>query len=291
MKFFIPASLLTLSSGALAAIRPVQFFASSDNEEVNGQGLYSTHEGAGVNYFFLGAGQTLQYNDEARVVYIELSAEQPARQYLAFTGDVLSLTVAEEPLPVDIAEDGTVTFPGSDALAAAKNINDPYRYSESVYAVIKAGAEGSFPLALSAVFGDVEAPAEEETPEVPYTNKTVTVFTTYCPEPTTLTLTVCETVCEETAVTVTEAGEVTVENVKAEETEAPEEEEEEAPVEETTEEEAEATEAPVEAESTSLAGAAATEEAAEATTYEGSAAAVGGAGLAAIAFAAAGLVF
>ncbi|CCG23792.1 Pga30 GPI-anchored protein of cell wall [Candida orthopsilosis Co 90-125] len=275
MRFFVPASLLTLSSGALAAIRPVQFFASSDNEEVNGQGLYSTHEGAGINYFFLGAGQTLQYNDEARVVYVELNSQPPARQYLAFTGNVLSLTVAEEPLPVDIGEDGSVTFPESDALAAAKNINDPYRYSESVFAVVKDGGEGSFPLTLSAKFGDAE---EEQQPtsseeaseptDVAYSNKTVTVFTTYCPEPTTLTLTVCETVCEQTEVTVSEAGNVTVENVKTEE----------------------ATEAPAEEESTSVAAPAVTEEP-EVTSYEGSAATVGGAGLAAIAFAAAGLVF
>ncbi|KAI5962836.1 hypothetical protein CANMA_003611 [Candida margitis] len=280
MRFFIPASLLTLSTGALAAIRPVQFFASSDNEEINGQGLYSTHEGAGINYFFLGSGQTLQYNDEARVVYIELNSQPPATQYLAFTGDVLSLTVAEEPLPVDIAEDGSVTFPGSDALAAAKNINDPYRYSESVYAVVKAGAEGSVPLTLTAVFGDAtkeEQPSSSEAaPEptdVAYLNKTVTVFTTYCPEPTTLTLTVCETVCEQTEVTVSEPGHVTVENVKTgEATKAP----------------AETT--PVEEHSSSVAAGGASQEA-TVTSYEGAAAAVGGAGLAAFAFAAAGLVF
>ncbi|KAI5949049.1 PGA30 [Candida theae] len=282
MRFFVPASILTLSSSALAAIRPVQFFASSDNEEVNGQGLYSTHEGAGVNYFFLGAAQNLQYNDESRVVYIELSAQQPARQYLAFTGDVLSLTVAEEPLPVDIAEDGIVTFPGSEALAAAKNINDPYRYSEDVFAVVKDGAEGSIPLSISAVFGDVEAEEADESTEGAYSNKTVTVYTTYCPEPTTLTLTVCETVCQETAITVTEAGEVTVDNVKAEATEATEATEAPAAV--------EAAEAPAAVNSTSVAAPAITLDA-EASAYEGSAAAVGGAGLVAVAFAAAGLVF
>jgi len=89
---------------------------------------------------------------------------------------------------------------------------------------------------------------------------------------------VCETVCEETKVTVSEAGEVTVENVKSE-----------APV-ETTEAPAETTEAPTVEESQSVAAPAVTKEP-EVTSYEGSAAAVGGAGLAAIAFAAAGLVF
>ncbi|KAI5967110.1 hypothetical protein KGF57_000539 [Candida theae] len=279
MKFLIPASLLTLSTGALAAIRPVQFFASSDNEEVNGQGLYSTHEGAGINYFFLGAAQNLQYNDESRVVYIALGGNLPdARQYLAFSGDVLSLTVAEEPLPVDIAEDGTVTFPGSDALAAAKNINDPYRYSEDVFAVVKDGAEGSIPLSINAIFGDVEveepsASSSEEAPkptDVIYTNATVTVFTTYCPEPTTLTLTVCETACSETAVTVSVAGEVTVDNVKLEATSVP----------------AETSVASTQKVSTTVATQAST----EASVYEGSAAVAGGAGLAAIAFGAAGLL-
>ncbi|CCG21745.1 hypothetical protein CORT_0B00220 [Candida orthopsilosis Co 90-125] len=220
MRFFVPALLLTLSSSALAAIIPVQFFASSDNEKVNGQGLYSTHEGAGINYFFLGAGQTLQYNDETRVVYVDVDTQPLLQQNLTFLNNILSLTFSRGSLPADIAEDGSVTFLVSDALAAAKNINDPYSYSESKYAVVKVGGEGSIPLTLSAKFGD----AEEEQQST--------------------------------------SGE----------------------------EASEPTETPAEEESTSVAAPGVNEEP-EVTSYEGSAAAVGGAGLAAIAFAAASLVF
>ncbi|KAG5418831.1 PGA30 [Candida metapsilosis] len=225
MRFFIPASLLALSSGSLAAIRQVQLLASSDNEEVNGKGLYSTHEGAGINYFFLGAGQNLQYDDEARAVYVTLGGNLPdVKQSLGFTGNVLSLTVAE-PLQVDIAENGTVTFPGSDALAAAKNINDPYRYSERVFAVVKADTDGSIPLKLTAKFGDAG-------------NSTSSTETTTAEEQSTT----------------------------------------EAPSAETTLVES-STSAATPAETSSV------------SVIEDSAAAVGGAGLAAIAFAAAGLVF
>ncbi|KAI3405485.1 PGA30 [Candida oxycetoniae] len=277
------ASVLSLSASALAAVRPVQLFASSDNEEVNGKGLYSTHEGAGVNYFFLGSAQTLQYNDESRVLYIELSTQPPASQYLAFEGDVLALTVASEPLPVDIGEDGSVVFPGSDALAAAKNINDPYRYSESVFAVVKASVEGSTPLTLKAVFTDVDEEVEpsstteeavaEETSSFAYINETVTIYTTYCPEPTTLTVTVCDTVCEESEITVSEPGYVTLTNAgtEAEATTA-------APTEASSaEEESPATAAP--------------EESSVQSVFEGSASNLGAGSVLAVAAVAFGLVF
>lgn len=237
MKFLSIASLLTLSSSALAAIRQVQLFAQSDNEEINTFGLSSIHEGAGINYFFLaapGTAQTLQFDDETNNIFAELGSTPPARQYFVISGNILQLSVAGEPLNVQIADDGLVSFPGSESIAAAKNINDPYRYSEEQFAVVTNGAEGSIPFKIVAKFVD-EKPKEtesssaitipesssvvptpesssivttEETTIVPpseetaaYNNKTtVTVYTTYCPESTTLTLTVCDKKCKPTEI-------------------------------------------------------------------------------------------
>ena len=157
MKFLSIASLLTLSSSALAAIRQVQLFAQSDNEEINTFGLSSIHEGAGINYFFLaapGTAQTLQFDDETNNIFAELGSTPPARQYFVISGNILQLSVAGEPLNVQIADDGLVSFPGSESIAAAKNINDPYRYSEEQFAVVTNGAEGSIPFKIVAKFVD-----------------------------------------------------------------------------------------------------------------------------------------
>ncbi|RCK62587.1 Cell wall protein PGA30 [Candida viswanathii] len=226
MKFLTAASLLTLSSSALAAIRQVQLFAQSSNQEINNFGISSLHEGAGINYLFLaapGTAQTLQFDDATNTIFVDLGSQPPARQSLVVAGNIVQLSVAGEPLNVQIAEDGLVSFPGSDSIAAAKNINDPYRYSEELFAVVTNGAEGSIPFQIVAKFVD-EAPssssAAPETTAAPtaeetaaYGNKTiVTVYTTYCPEFTTLTLTVCDKKCAPTEIAT--SGYVTVPDVK-----------------------------------------------------------------------------
>ena len=161
MKYYLISSLLTLSTTVFAAVRPVRLYATSEDISFNGRGLYSIHEGAGINYLFLGAPQLLQYNNESRVLYLELSTPPSnAKQYLAFQSEFLALTVAQEPLPVDIANDGTVTFPRSEPLYAAKNVSDPYRHSEEVYAVVNSIHDGAIPIGLRAEF---EEPDDEHT--------------------------------------------------------------------------------------------------------------------------------
>ena len=161
MKYYLISSLLTLSTTVFAAVRPVRLYATSEDISFNGRGLYSIHEGAGINYLFLGAPQLLQYNNESRVLYLELSTPPSnAKQYLAFQSEFLALTVAQEPLPVDIASDGTVTFPRSEPLYAAKNVSDPYRHSEKVYAVVNSIHDGAMPIRLRAEF---EEPDDEHT--------------------------------------------------------------------------------------------------------------------------------
>ena len=96
---------------------------------------------------------------------------------------------------VDIAEDGTLSFDGSDSIGAAKNINDPYNYSKDSYAVVK-GGDGAIPIKLEFTGDDKEsassssssaapeptASSSEAPKETPvYSNSTVTLYTTYCP--------------------------------------------------------------------------------------------------------------
>ena len=146
---------MTLSSSALAAIKDIQLYAQSSNNEVNDFGISSRHEGAALNYLFLaapGVAENLKYDDETKTVYTELKAgSSTVRQPLNVGNTVLQLGGSGDGTKVDIAEDGTLSFDGSDSIGAAKNINDPYNYSKDSYAVVK-GGDGAIPIKLVAKF-------------------------------------------------------------------------------------------------------------------------------------------
>ncbi|RCK62588.1 Cell wall protein PGA31 [Candida viswanathii] len=160
------ASILALSPAALAAVRQVQLFASSDNAEVNDYGISSVHEGAGVNYLFLaapGTAETVNYDDEKYILYLESSVGQ---QVFSISEGPGFLQYGESSVRVDIAEDGTVSFDGSDSVVAAKNVNDPYNRSEQDYFLVTQGGDGAIPVKIVAKFVDSEeaSSSAEEAP-------------------------------------------------------------------------------------------------------------------------------
>lgn len=167
MKFlFSVASILALTPSALAAVRKVQLFAESDNSEVNDFGISSVHEGAGINYLFLAApnvAETVNYDDSKYILYIESSVgEQP----FSVSEGPGFLQFGQSSIRVDIAEDGTVSFDGSDSVVAAKNVNDPYNRSEQDYFLVTQGGDDAIPVKIVAKFVDSEeaSSAEEEQP-------------------------------------------------------------------------------------------------------------------------------
>lgn len=159
-------SVLLLASSALAAIVPVRLVAHSDNDEINGMGISSIHEGAGINYMFLASqGQELQYDDGARVLFIQPTPE--LRQYFAIDGGIVQMTVAAQPLAVSFGDDGAAIFDGDATIYAQKNINDPYRYSETSFFLVshpEGAPEGAIPLRIFRADGG-EPPAPESSPE------------------------------------------------------------------------------------------------------------------------------
>lgn len=182
MKFTLTSTLLFVAS-ALADVIPIQLIARSESAEVNSKGLSSIHEGAGINYFFLGTNaQTLQYDEGAKVIYISLSSDQPnSNQYFAIEGNVLQLTVAAQPLSVEFDADGYAVFAGSNSIYALMNINDPYRYSETSYAVVsypEGAPEGAIPIRI-ALAGAAPSPSPSPSPET----TTEPESTTVPPEP------------------------------------------------------------------------------------------------------------
>lgn len=204
----------------------------ADDDAVNGLGVTTIREGAGVNYAFLGSDSADFTYDEESQLLSESSSDTPSVfsvqehivQFGVSGGDQVTI------------EDGALAIGGSaSGFYAAKNINDPYRYSEESYALTYFGSEDpSFEGAI-AVTVSVEDDEDTESsssaaatttgdPHVHYWQNatvtdpitvtdglTVTDYVTYCPEPTTITLTTCtKHVCNKYTTEVTEAKTVTV---------------------------------------------------------------------------------
>ena len=142
-------SLAILSSIAVAAVSEVEFVADSSETSVNGLGLSSIHEGAGINYFLLGSGsQTLMWDDATGAASAKFGE---ITQNVCISNSIVQLSVFE-PSKVTVA-DGVVSIDGNDSFFACKNINDPYNYSEKSYAVLDKNGDGCFPMKIKVKTG------------------------------------------------------------------------------------------------------------------------------------------
>ncbi|CAK9441419.1 uncharacterized protein LODBEIA_P52870 [Lodderomyces beijingensis] len=149
MQFFKTVSLFALASQSFATLTQIKLYAKSENQEIDGKGLYYTHEGAGINYFFVSTtddGAEVTYDDESKTIYSQVNPQ--IRFQFSTEGDIVQLSVFT-PEAVEIGSDGVLSFNGSDALQAAKNISDPYSYSQDSYAVV-VGDKGGAPLQIVA---------------------------------------------------------------------------------------------------------------------------------------------
>lgn len=241
MKFSIASlSLLAVSFAA-------EFYAESSNGEVNGQGLSSRHEGAGINYFFLGKdADELTYHEENSTFYMDVDSRYPF--LLSLHHDVLMVGVLG-PDAFDISSGYLAINGTADNFFACKNINDPYHYSKYSYAVTFGGDTGDCtPMKIKVEDVDGSGSDSDSEPSVtsavspspsPYTNTTssdvtvitdhtsdftvitdhtsdftdvttITDYTTYCPESTTITITTCDETCGPHTVTVDEPKTITV---------------------------------------------------------------------------------
>lgn len=132
----IKKSLIVAATAALATAENVNLVVKSDHSDINGNTLGFPHEGAGLNYAFLGtssASQLLEY-DESSKTFTEPGSTIP--QSLGLSGNFIALTVAEP--SAEFTFDGnTLQLNGtSDSFYACKNVNDPYNYSQSSYALM-----------------------------------------------------------------------------------------------------------------------------------------------------------
>lgn len=149
-------NVLAISATAtIATAEDVYLYVKSSNSEINGNSLSSLHEGAGINYFFLGSApaSALTYDGDMKTIYSSYAGlTQYFTVYEGFTG----LTVIGPNAELTFDDNNTLLINGtSDSLYACKNTNDPYRYSEKEYGLMHYSADApSECIPLSLVNGD-----------------------------------------------------------------------------------------------------------------------------------------
>lgn len=170
-------TLLTLAaSSAVASADSVYLVAKSNSTEVNGNGVGFAHEGAGINYGFLGTGKgsTLSYSAADKQLTLDTGVEQ----FFRVSGGFVAASV-EGP-------DAAITFDSNDYLLvngsssyfyACKNTNDPYKYSASSYEVMYYPENApSGCLSLTLQKKDVSGPSSSGAPTTtPGSNSTIPV--------------------------------------------------------------------------------------------------------------------
>ncbi|KAK9342431.1 hypothetical protein V1522DRAFT_327800, partial [Lipomyces starkeyi] len=135
MKFSALAIIATFASSALAATKSVYLTVKSDNPTIDGQGLSSIHEGAAINYVFLGSGgsEELVYESSNSTIYNPyIFPGYPF--YLQIWGNIVVVAVGETITQFKIDSSNYLTVNGSESgFYAVMNTNDPYNYSAYEY--------------------------------------------------------------------------------------------------------------------------------------------------------------
>lgn len=109
----------------------IDLYTKSSNKDVDGKGIWNIHEGAGINYMFLGnESTTMTYNTTSG--YISQPLTEQYKEHFSVQGSVAMMGVLQ-PMPVCIY-DGNFFFNGTtEGFYACMNTGDPYRYSTASY--------------------------------------------------------------------------------------------------------------------------------------------------------------
>ncbi|GAV28452.1 hypothetical protein PMKS-001923 [Pichia membranifaciens] len=143
--------LAIAASAAVACAEDIYLIAKSNNTEISNKGVGFIHEGAGINYGFLGAegqGATLSYNETEKQIILDTGV----LQFFRVSGGYVAMSV--------VGPDSEITFDSNDYLLVngssehffgCKNTNDPYQYSVQSYEVMyypENAPSGCLPLTL-----------------------------------------------------------------------------------------------------------------------------------------------
>lgn len=187
MKYSTVLSAAALASSAIA--EDIAFYIKSDNE-LNGNGIYNTHEGAGINYWFASTSSSttgpLVYDAEAGTITEDLS--ENFNPYFDLVGSFVAQSVLGPNAKLTFDDEGVLSINGTSKLYACNNVNDPYMYSTSSRAIIYGDAPNDACLPIQLVkkaYSDASESASESasvtsTTETQSTFSTVTSTLTSC---------------------------------------------------------------------------------------------------------------
>ncbi|ODV80293.1 uncharacterized protein CANTADRAFT_50492 [Suhomyces tanzawaensis NRRL Y-17324] len=142
MKFTL-STIALLASAVSAAVTDIDLYIDSQNKEVDGNSLQPLHEGAAIQYLFLGHQQNaFQYDSDTQVLSGPNPPQTPFANNFSIVDHVAWTSSSTEATKVTIigghsADRGFLAINGSsDGFYAVKNINDPYQYSNQQYALV-----------------------------------------------------------------------------------------------------------------------------------------------------------
>lgn len=210
MKF----SLALLSTIATVLAAEYDLTLSSEDAELNNKGLVGWHEGAGINYLTVGGSPFHTSYDEEKKIFNSDAMGNIKTTLSVNEGNFLQDSVTG-PGEFDITDDHVV-YKGSDKFYACKNVNDIYNYSAKTYLIMSSNSVGDCKEVNIVAKKSEDAPPSSSVVPSPWTNVTttqvtITDYTTFCPNPTTITITTCtQDRCAPHPITVTEPGTVTV---------------------------------------------------------------------------------
>ncbi|QPG75149.1 hypothetical protein FOA43_002494 [Brettanomyces nanus] len=147
---------LIILSAAVSA-ETVQLSTMSSKEDVNGKGISSLHEGAGINYAFLSSGSdTLDYDESTKFLSVSYDTYS---EYFTIDSGFVGVSVSPAPVEVTFDKDNNLLVDGSsEGFYGCKNTNDPYDNSESSYELMyysgnSTAPDGCLPLTVVKVSG------------------------------------------------------------------------------------------------------------------------------------------
>lgn len=135
MKFNLAFTTVVVSA-ACAAAEDITLTVLSDNSEVKGMAVSNTHEGAGLNYLFIGGTDGPTYNYDADKKAISQPFTGSYDQYLTAMEHFMAMSVSTS-VDVYTFDGNLLALNGSTKnFYACKNTGDPYEYSASSYEVM-----------------------------------------------------------------------------------------------------------------------------------------------------------
>ncbi|KAG5422325.1 hypothetical protein I9W82_001420 [Candida metapsilosis] len=154
MKLVKFISTLAFAAYVAAELTQYQFFVESDNEDINGHGIYYHNEGSVINYGFISndtdtsSASIVTYDTDTQEFFQQITPQ--SKYVITNTNSVFQLSGQGEALKAPLGASGEIYFGSGVKLYAAKSYGDPVGYSDFNYGVLTRVVENGISLTIIA---------------------------------------------------------------------------------------------------------------------------------------------